>query len=251
MHSTKYIVGFVTVLTVVVAVVLSVLFSAWQPQVEINKAIFNKRAILSAVKDYLGDNDPKKIPDEKVLEIFDRQVKQVALNMEGNIIDDEAVKTSGYAGGKAEHIDMAKEKKKPEAERILPLYEFSSDQGVMYIVAVRGNGLWDEIWGYIALKSDFSTIAGASFDHKAETPGLGAEIKDNPSFPAKLIDKKLYASNGDYVGITVVKNGAKNDPHKIDGISGATVTCVGVGEMLYRGINYYQPYFKKLMTKQG
>lgn len=251
MHSTKYIVGFVTVLTAIVAIVLSVLFSAWQPQVEINKAIFNKRAILSAVKDYLGDKDPKKITDQEVLDIFDNQVTQVAVDMKGNVLEAADIQAAGYNGGKAEDIDLSKEKKKSEADRILPLYTFNYDKGSLYIVSVRGNGLWDEIWGNIALEPNFSTIAGASFDHAGETPGLGAEIKDNPSFPAKLKNKELFTSNGDYVGVSVVKNGAKNDPHKIDGISGATVTCVGVGEMLYRGINYYEPYFAKLKAGQG
>ncbi|HRF37287.1 MAG TPA: FMN-binding protein, partial [Saprospiraceae bacterium] len=88
------------------------------------------------------------------------------------------------SGQLAEKINLAQEKKKPEADRLLPVFVYKDAQGKpYYILSVRGNGLWDEIWGSIALDSDMNTIAGVSFDHKGETPGLGAEIKDSPAFP--------------------------------------------------------------------
>ena len=73
------------------------------------------------------------------------------------------------------------------------------------LVSVRGSGLWDEIWGSIALEDDFNTITGATFDHKGETPGLGAEIKDNPKFPSQFVGKKIYDENGEYVSVQVKK----------------------------------------------
>ncbi|MCB0597465.1 MAG: NADH:ubiquinone reductase (Na(+)-transporting) subunit C, partial [Phaeodactylibacter sp.] len=133
----------------------------------------------------------------------------------------------------------------PEAERRLPLYIYEHNGEKFYILSVRGNGLWDEIWGNIALKSDGNTIAGAAFDHKGETPGLGAEIKDNPSFPAQFEGKKIY-EDGQFVSVKVRKGGAKNKEHEVDAISGATVTSDGVTEMLYRGIEYYQPFLKEV-----
>jgi Na+-transporting NADH:ubiquinone oxidoreductase subunit C len=126
----------------------------------------------------------------------------------------------------------------------LPLFIYDGADGKNYILAVRGNGLWDEIWGYIALENDLNTIAGATFDHKGETPGLGAEIKDNPQFAKNFIGKKIYDNSGKYVSVKVQKGGA--DPenmYAVDGISGATVTADGVGEMLARGIEYYDAYF--------
>ena len=80
----------------------------------------------------------------------------------------------------AVEIDLGKENKKPVAERVLPVFTFKDDKNKEYnILYVRGKGLWDEIWGYIAMDSDWNSIAGQAFDHKGETPGLGAEIKDN------------------------------------------------------------------------
>lgn len=235
-------------MTTVVAVLLAGFFLATQEMAITNEAIFNKRAILSAVSDELGEGvDHKDLTDDEVLDIFNTKVEQIALNMSGQKLSSEDIVNAGYKGGEPENIDMAKEKKKEEAERIFPAYIFNTDNGKFYIFSVRGNGLWDEIWGNIALESDLSTIAGASFDHKGETPGLGAEIKDNPGFPRQFKGKKIYNDKGQYTSVAVVKGGAeKGDVHAVDGISGATVTADGVGEMLYKGLRYYEPYINQV-----
>ncbi len=250
--NTAYVVRFVVIMTALVALSLALLSQTWAEKIKENEAIFNKRSILSAVKEYLGNDadgnpkDPKKLPDDEIIKIFDEQVEQIALDMAGNRLGPEQVQASGYPGGKAENIDMAKEKKKDEAVRILPLYIFNSNEGKFYIVSIRGKGLWDEIWGNIALKSDLNTIVGASFDHKGETPGLGAEIKDNPKFPASFIGKEIYNTDGRLISVAVKKNAGKKNPHAVDAISGATVTSVGVEEMMERGIKYYEPFFNSL-----
>lgn len=170
--------------------------------------------------------------------------------MNGEVLDQEAVIAAGYKGGTALDVKIRKEKKKPESERLLPFYIYTSDTGdKSYIMSVVGNGLWDEIWGNIALEGDLNTIAGVSFDHQAETPGLGAEIKDNDAWKSQYIDKKIYAEDGEYTSVKVVKAGAKNPRNEVDGISGATITGVGVEEMMARGIAYYQPYFEKIKEK--
>lgn len=233
MHSTRYIITFVAVLTMVVALVLSLLATGLKPVHDRNEAIYNKKAILSAINSYLEEK-PAAMSADQVQKIFDDQIEQVVVDMKGNVID----------GLKAENIDMAQERKKPEADRRLPVYIYSSPEGKVYIVSVRGSGLWDEIWGSLALKDDFSTVVGATFDHKGETPGLGAEIKDNPKFPQQFIGKHIYDEGGDYVSIDVVKGGIKQPSHQVDAISGATITSNGVTEMLHRGLKYYEPYFK-------
>lgn len=223
-------------MTTLAAVILAGMREATKDAAVRNEEIFNKRAILAAVNDYLGDGKTAaSLTDAQVLEVFNTQVEQVTLDMSGNV-DDQV---------KAEDVDMAVERKKPEAERHLPLFVFNSGKEKYYILSVRGNGLWDEIWGNIALKSDLNTIAGASFDHKGETPGLGAEIKDNPVFPNQFKGKEIY-QDGQYTSVLVRKGGARDPQHEVDGISGATITSDGVTEMLYRGIKYYQPYLEKL-----
>ncbi len=222
MDSTSYILRFVIAMTTIAAVLLAGMLYVTEPIALKAEAVFNKRAILTAVEKQL----PKtldQLSDDEVLAIFDKQVEQHVINMQGEKVE----------GQKAENINLTQEKKKPEAERLLP---------------VRGNGLWDEIWGSIAVEGDMNTIAGVSFDHKGETPGLGAEIKDNPAFPAQFISKKLYNTSGELVAVNVRKGGIVDVDHDVDAISGATITGNGVTEMLRRGLGYYEPYIRKIQS---
>ncbi|PHN06638.1 NADH:ubiquinone reductase (Na(+)-transporting) subunit C [Flavilitoribacter nigricans] len=235
--STRYVITFVTIMTAIVAVLLTGFRQATKAQAELNEDIFNKRAILSAVEDYLGEGvTVASLTDDAVMNIFQTQVEQVVVDASGQVVD----------GMMADDIDMAKEKKKPEPQRKFPLYIYSEGGSKYYILAVRGTGLWDAIWGNIALKSDLNTVVGATFDHAGETPGLGAEIKDNPAFPAQFKGKEIYTDNGRYVSITVRKGGARDPEHEVDAITGATVTSDGVSDMLYDGIKNYEPYFDKV-----
>lgn len=247
MHSNNYIIIFVLVLTSIVALVLSFMSTSLRTTHELNEAIFNKRAILSAIQTKF-DTPIDDMADAKILEIFEEKIEQKVIDAEGNELTKEEVEALGYKGGMAEHVKMDKEKKKDPANRVFPVFTYNSDDGSIYIVSVRGNGLWDEIWGNIAIKDDFKTVVGAAFDHKGETPGLGAEIKDNPGFSAQFQGKSLYNEEGEYTSVVVKKGGAKEPLYQVDGISGATVTADGVTDMLYNGIKYYQPYFEKLKS---
>ena len=206
MESTNYVVGFTLAMTVLVALTLSSLFYGTKDQVAENEDVFNKRAILSAISDKL-DKPVGDFSDQEVLTLFEEKVEQKVLDMNGEEMD----------GILAEKIDMAKEAKKPEGDRQLPLFIYNAGGEKVYIVAVRGNGLWNAIWGNVAIQSDFSTVVGASFDHAGETPGLGAEIKDNPAFAKQFGGKKLY-KDGEYVSVGVIKGGAKDIVHDVDGL---------------------------------
>ena len=122
-----------------------------------------------------------------------------------------------------------------------PLFRCEKDGESLYVVPVVGSGLWGPIWGYLALESDMKTIYGATFDHKTETPGLGAEIKEaffQEKFKGKSID---MASE---MLFDVVKGGAPTTAHSVDGITGGTITSKGVGEMIDRTLKVYVDYFE-------
>jgi len=223
-------------MTTVVALVLSTMFYSTKDMVARNVEVDKKRSIFAAAGDYLP-TPLSEMADAEVLDLFDKQVEQVVIDMEGDELD----------GIMAENVDMNQEGKKPEAERYLPVFIYKTDKEKLYIVSVRGKGLWDAIWGNVAIKSDFNTVAGIAFDHAGETPGLGAEIKDNKAFPRQFKGKKIY-DGSEYKSVFVRKGGAKNDTYEVDGISGATVTSDGVTEMLFRGLKYYEPYFSKVKS---
>ena len=111
----------------------------------------------------------------------------------------------------------------------IPYYTF--DNGI--VISLKGNGLWGPIWGYMALDHD-GTVLGAVFDQQGETPGLGAEIATD-KFANRFIGKQM-----DEHPIVLKKNADKNNTYEVDAISGSTMTCNGVTEMLEKAFNQYR-----------
>lgn len=229
-NSSIYTFGFAAVVTLIVAVALTYVSVSLQPRKDANELTYKKRDILSGVMDV------KALSDEEVIAAFEEKIEQRLISVEGNVIESAEVS--------AIDIDLKKEKKKPAEEMRLPLFVADVDGRTNYIVPVRGNGLWDEIWGFIALQDDYNEIIGVSFDHARETPGLGAEIKENETWKGQFIGKKLFDDSGEFVSVDVVKGGVKVPDHQVDAISGATITCDGVAAMMESDIARYVAYFK-------
>lgn len=230
--------AFTVGMTTIVAVVLGLLFFGLKDAHAKNEAVFNKRAILAAVGSYLP-TPVDELSDDQVQEIFNTNVETKVFKASGEEVE----------GVKAENVSLAKEKKKPEADRNYPLYIYNNGEEDFYILSVYGNGLWDAIWGNVALKDDGATIAGASFDHKGETPGLGAEIKDNKKWVSQFENKRIYDYNGEFTSVLVRKGGAKDPVYEVDGISGATVTADGVSDMLKSGLAKYAPFLESMQIE--
>ena len=148
------------------------------------------------------------------------------------------------------NINLALEIKKDINNQRFPLYVANIDDNRYYIIPLRGNGLWNAIWGYMALKEDVNTIKGVSFGHQAETAGLGAEITED-WFTNSFVDEKILNDSGDFVGVYVTKtnndpeNTDKND-NEVDAISGATITGDGVADMIKERLENYLPYFNNI-----
>jgi Na+-transporting NADH:ubiquinone oxidoreductase subunit C len=173
----------------------------------------------------------------------DHIVSQLALRNDGTV--DDAV--DPFSG-----IKLALELKKDPSEQRFPLYLADVESESYYIIPLRGSGLWDAIWGYIALESDRNTIKGAVFDHKAETAGLGAEITQQ-WFMDRFVGEKVFDDSGSLVGVSVSKT--NNDPkdldkndHEVDAISGATITGDGVSDMIMERLTHYQSYLTQNQT---
>lgn len=165
--------------------------------------------------------------------------EQLILNHQGEIV--------ANAEFTAFDIDLAEELKKTHEERQYPLFISEMDGKKFFIVPMRGKGLWGPVWGYIALDATMKVynVYGAKFDHKSETPGLGAEINTAP-FQQQFVGKLIFDEEGNYTPIKAVKGGAPDDDmHAVDAISGGTITSNGVNEMIKRTLQVYVPYFKE------
>jgi Na+-transporting NADH:ubiquinone oxidoreductase subunit C len=231
-------------MTVIVALVLSMMVSGLKGIHSENESVYNKKGILSAVSEQLG-KDVNVLTNKEVQDVFSSQIEQKVVNMKGEVLTPEQVKAATGVSTAVE-IDLGKEAKKPVDQRLLPVFTFTgADKKTYNILYTRGKGLWDEIWGYIAFQDDWNTIAGQAFDHKGETPGLGAEIKDNKTWYSQFTGKSIYDKSGKFTSVSVVKGGVKDPANQVDAISGATITGNGVDEMLERGLKYYEPYIQK------
>ncbi len=120
------------------------------------------------------------------------------------------------------------------------------------ILPIKGYGLWSTLYGFVALEADLNTVLGLGFYEHAETPGLGGEV-DNPNWKALWKGKKVFAEDG-VLAIGVTKGPAPvGDAHKVDGLSGATLTAKGVDNLVkfWLGENGYGPLLNNLKKEEG
>ncbi|MFO7978843.1 MAG: NADH:ubiquinone reductase (Na(+)-transporting) subunit C [Bacteroidales bacterium] len=226
----RYIFIYASVMVIVVALILSGAATLLRPRQERNMRIEKMQNILASVGIQASG--------EQAEELYSQYITStLVLNAQGEEIE-----------GNAFDVDLQIEVDKDPEERMLPLFISEIEGQTYYIVPVRGSGLWGPIWGYVSLESDLSTIRGVNLDHSSETPGLGAEISQEP-FEQQFAGKKIYNEQGEFTSVRVVKGGTPPEaPHQVDGISGGTITSNGVTRMMQQGLGLYEPYFNQLRT---
>jgi Na+-transporting NADH:ubiquinone oxidoreductase subunit C len=227
-NSNTYTILYAAIMVILVAAVLASVSMALRPRQQKNVEIEKKQNILASVNIESTVENAEKLYAERI-------EKQYVVDVSGNIVE----------GADAFTTDLKKEHAKPEEERHLPVFECQTEDGLKYIFPVRGTGLWGPIWGFVSLDDDMNTIYGANFDHEGETPGLGAEIA-TPVFQSQFNGKEIFDESGKLVSITVTKVG-QNAPeeHKVDGISGGTITSKGLEKMLLDDFTTYQEFLTK------
>lgn len=224
----RYIFIFSIVMVVIVATLLSLAATLLQPRQVKNLEIEKKKSMLESIHVLATKQDAEALYDKHITDSY-------VINASGQKID----------GVNAFDVDLKVEQKKPEDKQYLPVFRAKPDDGSeVIIIPVEGKGLWGPIWGFVSLKSDNSTIYGVTFDHKGETPGLGAEI-NTTAFEGMFNDKKIFEADK-FVSIGVVKGGAADsDPHNVDAISGGTITSKGLEKMLKDCLLKYNEYLLK------
>ena len=238
MRSTKYIIGFAAVICLVCSVIVSGSAVSLKERQTINKQLDQKKKVLGVVGLY--DSSEAITPDEINSRFADSiQARLVDLS-KGNYVDISAEELAKYDQRKARQDparSSAADANDAQVARVpnqALVYLFMKGGEVEKLVLpVEGKGLWSTMYGYVALESDTTTIAGLTFYEHGETPGLGGEV-DNPNWQALWPGRKAF--DGSWVPkIDVIKGAAKpadQDPYQVDGLSGATITSRGVGALL-------------------
>ena len=230
-------------LVVIVGTLLAAIDSSLKDKIRINKILEKQQNILYAIGINQNEgNSVNFIAADKAEKEFNKYItKQIYIQGDQVIEDD-----------KAYLIDVKKQKalaKDPSHKRKLPLFIAEKDGRNLYVAPIRGKGLWDAIWAYVSVDEDM-IIRGIYFDHKAETPGLGANIKQR-FFMDDFIGESLLDYQGKFKGVTVSKTNLdpKNEDkydNEVDAIAGSTITGDGVTAMIRSDLSLYQPYFNSL-----
>lgn len=234
-----YIFRYAAILVVIVAALLSLAAVVLAPYQQRNKDNEKRKNILLAA----GISN---LTDNNIQQLFDEHcTRMLLLDAQGNIVDET---------GKAFATDMKTElyNKEQGLPYHLPLFIVEHGGHAISVVPLQGNGLWGAIWGYIAIADDGNTVAGATFDHASETPGLGGEIS-TIEFQRQFTGKQIMKNNV-FVSVKVQKGGIASLPeddrqHAVDAISGGSITSKGVDDMIRNVLSCYLPYFEQQHKK--
>ena len=258
MFTNRYIFTYASIMVILVAAILSTASMVLKPYQEANVKAEKIQGILASANIETSREEAASLFDQHIIE-------ELAVDTDGNVvmktrdgktewfnntIEKEVKYTRPFEINLKEELNILAETKDGTVERtpIFPVYKLKKDGKEYFVVPVRGMGLWGPVWGSIAFESDFNTIAGATFDHKGETPGLGAEINQS-WFEDEFKGKSIFDEDGKFVSIAVVKGGVANSniniAHGVDAISGGTITSNGVSDMLKDCLENYVPFIEK------
>ncbi|KGJ90239.1 Na(+)-translocating NADH-quinone reductase subunit C [Thalassotalea sp. ND16A] len=243
-------VGFVVVVCLVCAALVSVSAVQLKPLQTANKLLDKQTKILEAAGLLeLG-------VDKGIVATYNQFVT-------AKMID---VKTGEYVDGNPDMFDERRDAR-DTAKSVKPENDIAginrrANSAVVYLVTdgsgsvntvilpIVGSGLWDLMYGFIGFEADLNTVKSVVYSDHKETPGLGAEVM-NPRWKALWPGKKMYNDNGD-IAIRIVKGGAKKgDLHGVDALSGATLTSAGVEKTIHfwLGDEGYGPYISNIREK--
>ncbi|MBS9522573.1 NADH:ubiquinone reductase (Na(+)-transporting) subunit C [Litoribacter ruber] len=246
-QSNAYIITFSVILTVVLGLLLSGTSELLGPIQKKAEELDTKKQILGAV---MPAEELNRMEAEEVISYYESRISSKVVNINGEEVEQDEEGNPLVA----ENVNIAKNFKRAPEERLYPVFIFhaeGNEEDVQSIILpVYGNGLWDEIWGYVALQTDLNTIEGVTFAHAAETPGLGARITSG-DVQARYRGKEIFNEAGELEAVRMQKGEGKDysaDPHKVDGLSGATITAEGVNKMLERYLSHYKSYLERKRT---
>jgi Na+-transporting NADH:ubiquinone oxidoreductase subunit C len=224
MRSDTYTIVFTTIVTVVLGLGLSITADSLRERQSINEELDIKKNILSV----LGFNLSSDWGNDQIQSLYEKNINELIVDKTGSILG--SIESSNSDNYK---IYQSKD----------------NDKVTGYAIPIAGKGLWGTMYGYFAIEPDAETVKGITFYRHKETPGLGAEV-DKEWFQSNFVGKKLIDTNGSLVSVEVVKGYVSNaDPeamHKVDGISGATITGKGLTTFLKNDLQKYEPYLSKV-----
>ena len=251
-NNNVYTVIYTTVIVVIVAALLAFVSQSLKGKQDANEKADTISQMLTSAQ-YGTKEEISGLGNAAVLEKYSQEIeKAFVIDLEGNVVRElEGNEVYSAKQLKRQNYNIKGGPNKT-GEPELPVFVFKNGRTV---VPIYGAGLWGPIWGYMSFETDLKTIGGAYFDHESETAGLGARIKDDPSFQAEFVGEVADFSSENVFDI--VKGGAPKDAegksvvdNKIDAISGATMTSQGLDAAIDTWLAAYAKYFVNNAPKQ-
>ncbi len=250
--SVGYTVGFAAIACVVCAVLVSSAAVSLRDRQQANAELDRKKNVLLAAGLATADETLARDEVERRFGTFE----VVAIDLDsGTVADDVDVATYDQRRAQADPaLSRAVDRNAAQVTRVpnrVLAYQQRDDAGnvELLVLPIEGKGLWSTMYGFLALGSDLTTVRGLTFYQHGETPGLGGEI-DNPRWKALWPGRKVYDEQGE-LELQVIRGSAgppETDPHRVDGLSGATITARGVSATIrfWLGPQGYGPYLQRL-----
>jgi len=256
-YSNAYIIGFAAGVCLICSIVVATSAVVLKERQDLNKVLDRQKKVL-IVAGLMEEGQT--ITADEVQQIFDDNIRIRAINLQTGDFDEDIDTVT---------FDQRKATKDPALSRVAPtnragitrlpfralVYErVAGDEVKLLILPIEGKGLWSTLYGFLALAPDTTTIEGMTFYEHGETPGLGGEI-DNPRW--KSLWKGRSAYDADWQpAITVIKGAAgpaEDDPYRVDGLSGATLTCRGVSDLVqfWLSSDGFEPFLAKFRAERS
>ena len=249
-NNNVYTVIYTTVIVVIVAALLAFVSQSLKAKQDANEKAETISQMLTSAQ-YGTKAELDKLGNAAKLDKYAEEIDEAfVIDLEGNVIRElnterENLEVYSPKELKRQNYNIKGGANKT-AEPELPVFVFKNGRTV---VPIYGAGLWGPIWGYISFEHNSATIAGAYFDHESETAGLGAKIKDDPSFQKEFVGE--VANFGESNVVDIVKGGAPKDAegksvvdNKVDAITGATMTSQGLDAAIDTWLEAYSKYFQ-------
>jgi Na+-transporting NADH:ubiquinone oxidoreductase subunit C len=254
LESTSYTLGFAAAVCVVCALLVSVAAVGLSERQENNARLYRQKNVLLAAGLVKPGED---LSAAELLKIFDANIETRLIDLSTG-----APVPPGKLDPKT--YDQRRARTDPTLSRAAPdnraglarlpnvgtaYYVMDKGKVAQVVLPIEGAGMWGTLYGFISMDRDGNTVRGLTFYDQKETPGLGGEI-GNPRWQALWQGRRAYDANWE-PKLTVIKGAAgppDRDPHRIDGLSGATITSNSVARLIgfWLSADGYAPYLKRL-----
>ncbi|MBP8301284.1 MAG: NADH:ubiquinone reductase (Na(+)-transporting) subunit C [Planctomycetes bacterium] len=239
--SNGYVMGFAVTVCVVISTALAFTATSLKSTQEAAAEFDRQKNVMMAVGIVKADDTR---PRGELEALYKQRFAEVVVDTKDGVV---------AAGKTVEDVQKMKSAEDKKRYRVVVLSKTEDGKPDSYVLPISGKGLWSTIYGYLALEGDLDHVRGVTFYKHGETPGLGGEC-ENPAWCATWSGKSILDAQKKLVGVAVKKGKVDGSipaekAHKVDGLSGATITSNGITNFVLADLKAFDGYLTGLRSK--